>query len=65
MMVKAALLFLVAMLVLGMFGRWSRGRTPRDTPKDRIEPARKCPDCGAYVLGARPEPCARADCPMR
>jgi hypothetical protein len=61
MMVKAALLFLLAMLVLGLFGRWSR-KTP---PRDKVELARKCPDCGAYVLGTTPEPCARPGCPIR
>jgi hypothetical protein len=65
MMVKAALLFLVAMLVLGLFGRWKLPRGPRNKAGTAIEPARKCPDCGAYVVGSRPGPCARADCPMR
>jgi hypothetical protein len=63
MIVKAALIFLAAMLVLGVFGRWSRLRRPRDS--GRVQSAQKCPDCGAYLLGASPEPCARADCPSR
>jgi len=65
MVIKAVLLFLVAMLALGMFGRWKRPRVPPRQPGNWVAPARKCPDCGAYVLGSRPEPCARAECPMR
>jgi hypothetical protein len=64
MIVKAALLFLVAALALGVLGRWTRRGSPRKGARGRIEPARKCPGCGAYVLGSRPEPCARPDCPM-
>ncbi len=65
MMIKAVLLFLVVMLLLGMFGKW---RLPKIAPRKRgtaIEPARKCSLCGAYIVGSTPEPCARSDCPAR
>lgn len=65
-MLQAVLLFLVAMLLLGMVGKWRRPGAPR-LPRKRsgpsVQAAEKCRTCGTYVLGA--EPCRRADCPRR
>jgi hypothetical protein len=49
---------------LRLYGQWRRLKArPRD--RRRVESARKCPDCGAYVVGADPSPCARPDCRFR
>ena len=45
MVVKIVTLFLIAMAVLAMFGKLRLGwLKPPARPK-------KCPDCGAYVIG--------------
>ncbi len=49
-MIKAALLGLIALLVLAMFGRLRVGG-----PKAARKGARKCPACGRYRIG--PGPC--------
>ncbi len=58
MIIKAVSLFLIAMLVLGMFGKL---RMPKIGPKSgksaRIKNAQKCKHCGGYVLGEGPCPC--------
>lgn len=64
MMAKAALLVLVAILVVAILGRWGARPRPKVRRGSSLEPARKCPTCGSYVLGRRPEPCGRAECPM-
>lgn len=46
MLVKAATLFLIAMVILALIGKW---RTPDKKPK--IENAVKCPECGVYLIG--------------
>lgn len=55
MLVKAITFFLIGMAVLAMFGRLrlpgrGSGRTKTLNPK-------KCPDCGAYVVGKGPCAC--------
>jgi len=65
MILKTVVIFLIAMLVLGMFGKWRR---PRATPDRRgriIEPSRKCRACGTYLIGSGPGSCGRPDCPNR
>ena len=61
-MLRAVLLFLIVVAVLGAVGKWRLPRPPRGPA---VEAARKCSVCGAYVVGPRPEPCARADCRFR
>lgn len=59
MIVKAVSLFLIAMLVLAMFGRL---KTPRiGNPLGRKKPldARKCPKCGSYILAKGPCDCEK------
>lgn len=61
MTLKAAMLLLALLLIVGMLGKW---RSPRvDKSGNRpIEAARKCAVCDAYVLGSAP--CERTDCPQ-
>ena len=65
MIVKAVALFLVAMLVLGMFGKWRRPGAGAATRGKAIEPARKCRVCDTYLIGSSPDACGRPDCPNR
>jgi hypothetical protein len=56
-MVKAVTFFLIAMLILAMLGKLKLPSLPkpksRPKPKktDQIPDARKCPECGSYILG--------------
>lgn len=65
MILKAVMLFLVGVAVLGMFGKWRLPKRRREKPGTAIESARKCGTCGVYRLAVEPDPCARADCPQR
>jgi hypothetical protein len=56
MLLKIVVLFLVAIAVMAMFGRL-RLPGPR-RGKDLPPKPRKCPDCGAYIVG-------RGDCACR
>ena len=68
MIIKAVSLFLIAMLVLAMFGKLrlprggSAGGNARSGGRRQAKglDARKCPDCGAYVIGPGPCPCKTA-----
>jgi hypothetical protein len=62
---RVVLLLIAVAIVLAMIGKLRLPRLPRRPAGKAIEPARKCPDCGAYVVGSRPEPCARPDCRFR
>jgi hypothetical protein len=64
MIVRLAVLLLGLLLVAAVIGRWRR-RVGRAAPPPPIEAADRCPDCGAYVVAARPGPCARPDCRFR
>jgi len=64
MIFKVVTLFLAFILVVGMIGKLVSPRQPRK-PGPAIEAARKCPECGTYVIGAAPAPCDRASCPHR
>lgn len=55
MIVKAVTLFLIAMIVLGMFGKLRLPKLPQQ--KQKLKSATKCKACGGYVLGDAPCPC--------
>ena len=59
MLIKAVSLFLIAMLVLGMFGKLRMPKMPKLRKRDHIATAAKCPQCGAYNPGKGPCPCGR------
>ena len=63
MILKSVVLFLVGMMVLGMFGKLRRKSRDPD-PDRRIETAQKCKTCGNFVIGRSPQPCSRPDCPQ-
>lgn len=63
MMIQAVLLFLLLVVILGVGGKWLRLPPGRRHP--RVERAARCRTCRTYVIGGRPEPCTRADCPYR
>lgn len=54
MLVKIISLFLIGMAVLALFGRLRIRR--RDNPDLPPKP-RKCPECGAYIIGSGPCGC--------
>jgi hypothetical protein len=56
-LLKIVTVFLLAMAVLAMLGRLRLGR--RGTGRhDTLPPRpRKCPDCGAYLIGRGPCAC--------
>ncbi|MBD3625481.1 MAG: hypothetical protein HUJ24_08905 [Rhodobacteraceae bacterium] len=59
MIVRAVLLFLIVIAVMGMFGRLRLPRLPRRGAGRALPKARKCPDCGAVIPGKGPCPCHR------
>lgn len=68
MIVKAVVLFLIAMLALGMFGKLRRPTLPRRRSRGgdvAVRTARKCPVCDTYMIGSAEEGCGRPDCPSR
>ena len=58
MMSKIALLLLAVVILAGAIAKWRRPDAPK---RNAIEPARKCPECGAYVVGPGPCPCLPAN----
>jgi len=58
MIVKAVTLFLIAMLVLGMFGKL---RIPKVRAKRLADKKAKCARCGAYRIGTGPCNCGASD----
>nr|WP_284154720.1 hypothetical protein [Algicella marina] len=57
MIVKAVTFFLIAMVVLAIFGKL---RLPKPgAGGKRIKTARKCRSCGGYVVGDGPCPCGK------
>ncbi len=56
MIIKAVLLFLVVIGLLGMTGRFTRSK-PQDRRGPEIQSARKCPKCGTYLVGSSPCVC--------
>jgi hypothetical protein len=62
MLSRIVLVFLIFILVLGMFGKWRRkliGRLTGKTPQARIGRPRKCPECGKFLVGSGPCSCGR------
>lgn len=56
-MVKAVTLFLIVMIILGIFGKLRMPRLPGIGRKKGIADARKCKRCGGYILGEGPCAC--------
>ena len=65
MIVRLAVILLVAVAIASLIGRWRRPRVGARRPGAAVQAAWKCPDCGAYVFGSQPEPCARPECRFR
>jgi hypothetical protein len=68
MIVKAVVLFLIAMLALGMLGKLRRPTLPKRGSKSRdvaVQTARKCSTCDTYMIGSTKAECGRPDCPSR
>lgn len=64
MIIKAVSLFLIGMLVLGMFGKLRMPKPPQFPKKRRGNPvadAKKCKDCGGYIIGDQPCSCKKPD----
>lgn len=62
MLTRLALLVLLFLLAMKLVDGW-RKRVEAGKAAPRVEAARKCPACGAYVLGDRPCTCGRPDGP--
>jgi hypothetical protein len=57
---RAVLLVIAVGLLMAMIGRW---RLPKPPARPAVQSARKCPDCGAYVVGDGP--CTTPGCRSR
>jgi hypothetical protein len=60
MMIKLATLFLVAMVVMALsLARPKPGEKRRRKKRDRpgVAEAKRCPECGAYVVNGEECPC--------
>jgi hypothetical protein len=57
-MIKGVLLFLVLMALIGVLGKLRRPAVGRRAAEHPIEPARKCPRCGTYLIGDSDCPCS-------
>ncbi len=55
-MVKVVTFFLIFMLALAMFGKL---RMPYVQKKKGVKRAKKCPSCGAYIIGNGPCSCKK------
>ena len=58
-MIKVVTFFLIAMLILGLFGKLRMPRLPGGRKDPKIPAARKCRRCGAYVVGKGPCACEK------
>jgi hypothetical protein len=56
MLAKLAILFLVAMAAIAIWGRWMRGAQRRPPA---VREARRCHACGSYVVGGGACACGR------
>lgn len=56
-MIRIALLFLVLMALIGLLGKLRKPSLPGRKRENAIEPARKCPRCGTYLIGDAECPC--------
>jgi hypothetical protein len=57
---RIVLLLIAVAIVMAMIGRL---RLPKPPGRPAVQSARKCPDCGAYVVGD--EPCTSPECRSR
>lgn len=59
MIIKAVSLFLIGMLVLGMFGKLRLPKTPslKMRKSTKVAEAAKCSACGSYIIGEGKCPC--------
>jgi hypothetical protein len=62
---RVVLLLIAVALILAFIGKLRLPRLPKRPAGRAVAQARKCPDCGAYVVGSRPDPCDRPDCRFR
>jgi len=58
-MVKVVTFFLIAMMVLALFGKLRMPRLPKIKPRKSIETTDKCKKCGAYKIGKKPCMCGK------
>jgi hypothetical protein len=65
MILRLLVLLVLLALVVARVRRWLGPRIPPRPSGPPVEAGRKCADCGAWVVGAHPAPCARPDCPFR
>lgn len=56
-MVKVVTFFLIAIMVLALFGKLRMPKLPALKKKKTIETARKCSKCGSYKIGDKPCAC--------
>ncbi len=64
-MIQTVLLFLVLVAILGVGGKWLRLPPKRRRSDPALHSAARCPTCRIFVIGKRPKPCSRTDCPYR
>ena len=57
---RVVLLLLAVVLLLAILGKL---RLPKRTERPAVQAARKCPDCGAYVVAG--QPCTTPGCRSR
>lgn len=50
-MIRIAFLFLIVMALIGFLGKLRKPTIGRRKPGKGIEPAKKCPRCGTYLIG--------------
>ena len=56
---RLALIVIAVAVLLAMLGRLGRPKVSRDKQAGRVESARKCPACGAYVLEGQACTCGK------
>jgi len=61
MIFKIITLFLIGMGVLAMFGKLRAPKIDNPFKRDKTLSARKCPECGSYILGDGPCACGHKD----
>ena len=59
MITRLVVLVLLGLLIAGLIRKWTRPVLPRDRRGTTIESARRCPECGAYVLAGEVCACTR------
>ena len=56
---RVALLVIAVALLFAMLGKLGRPKVGKRKAADRVESARKCPACGAYVIEGQRCTCGR------